>query len=199
MALYDLLEKQIIPRFYHRGADNIPREWIARMKNCMRTLAPAFSTNRMVRDYCDQFYVPAIKRGQLLMANNLARAIALADAKQNLRSRWGAIRIVGVHASGNGHFKVGETMQVEAMVDLPGVKPDEITVQLYCGPASPAGNIQDPQALVMTHLKEIAPDRHIFIGKFDCRRSGRQGYAVRILPGNADLATPFEPGLILWN
>jgi starch phosphorylase len=94
---------------------------------------------------------------------------------------------------------VGQSMQVEAMIDLPKIKADEVTVQLYCGPASAAGNIEEPQALVMEHSKEMAPDRHIFIGKFDCRSSGRQGYAVRILPGNPDLATPFEPGLILWN
>ncbi|HEX4796836.1 MAG TPA: alpha-glucan family phosphorylase, partial [Humisphaera sp.] len=49
LALYDILEKQIIPLFYQRGVDNIPHEWIARMKNCMRKLAPAFNTNRMVR------------------------------------------------------------------------------------------------------------------------------------------------------
>ena len=51
----------------------------------------------------------------------------------------------------------------------------------------------------MTHTKAMAPDRHVFIGKFDCRNSGRQGFAIRILPGSADLATPFEPGLIVWN
>jgi starch phosphorylase len=199
MALYDLLEKQIIPQFYHRGVDNIPREWIARMKQCMRKLAPQFSTNRMVRDYCDHFYVPAIVRGQRLQADNLARAIALAESKTSLRSRWGSIRIVGVHSSGNGHYKVGQSLQVEALIDLPGIKPDEVTVQLYCGPTTAAGNIEQPQSLKMDHTKEMGPDRHMFIGKIDCRTSGRQGFAVRILPGNPDLATPFEPGLILWN
>jgi starch phosphorylase len=199
VALYDLLEKQIIPEFYHRGVDNIPRTWIARMKQCMRKLAPAFSSNRMVRDYCNQFYVPAIARGEKLGANNLARAIDLAQAKQNLRMKWGGIKIIGVHSAGDGHYKVGQNVQVEAMVDLPGIKPDEVTVQLYCGPTSAAGNIESPQSLVMQHVKEMAPDRHMFIGKIDCRTSGRQGFAIRVLPGNPDLATPFEPGLILWN
>ncbi|HET6252319.1 MAG TPA: alpha-glucan family phosphorylase [Tepidisphaeraceae bacterium] len=198
-ALYDILEKQIIPLFYQRGMDNTPHEWIARMKNCMRKLAPVFNTNRMVRDYAEKFYIPAYTRGKLLAANNMARAVALAHSKDSLRHRWGSIHIAGVHASGNGHFKVGQTMQVEALVDLPSVDPKELTVQLYAGPVNARGEIEQPEALVMEYSKAMAPGRHLFIGKFDCRTSGRQGYAIRILPGAADLATPFEPGLIVWN
>ncbi len=199
MALYDLLEKQIIPSFYQRGVDNIPREWITRMKNCMRKLAPVFNTNRMVREYSEKFYIPALDRGERLAENNLGRAANLAHVKDNLRSKWGGIKIVGVHTTGNGHYKVGENVQVEALIDLPDVKPEDVTVQLYCGPTSAAGAIDNPQALVMEYAKQLAPNRHVFTGRIECRTSGRQGFAIRVLPGNADLATPFEPGLILWN
>jgi starch phosphorylase len=198
-ALYDIIEKQMLPLFYNRTMDNLPREWIARMKTCMRKLAPVFNTNRMVRDYTQMFYVPAFDRGQLMDANNMDRAIKLARAKDTMRHRWGAIQIVGVHTSGNGHFKVGETMQVEAMIDLPGIDPGELTVQLYTGPVSGHGEIEQPQALTMTHARAMAPDRHVYVGQIACRTSGRQGFAVRVLPGCKDLATPFEPGLILWN
>ena len=199
-ALYDILEKQIIPLFYQRGIDNTPHEWIARMKNCMRKLAPVFSTNRMVRDYAEKFYMPSFTRGGLLAANGMKRAIDLAKSKTSLRNRWSSIQIVGVHTSGNGHFKVGESMQVEALVDLPGIQPNELAVQLYAGPVNARGEIEQPQAMVMTHdPKPLAPNRHMFIGKFECRISGRQGFAIRILPGAPDLATPFEPGLIVWN
>jgi len=198
-ALYDLLEKQIIPTFYKRGADNIPREWIARMKNCMRKLAPVFNTNRMVRDYAEKFYVPAFTRGRVLAAEGLSRAVQLAHSKDNLRRRWGGIRVVGVHTSGNGHYKVGENVQVEALVDLPEIDPNDISVQLYAGALNATGQIENPHATPMRHSRQMGPNRHLFVGTIDCRTSGRQGFAVRILPGNQDLATPFEPGLILWN
>jgi starch phosphorylase len=174
-ALYDILEKQIVPMFYRRGVDNMPREWIGRMKTCMRRLAPVFNTNRMVRDYAEKFYIPALTRGQALAENNLSRAIGLAHAKQELRHKWPNIRVVGVHTSGDGHFKVGEQMQVEALVDLPEINPNDVSVQLY------------------------APNRHLFTGTIECRTSGRQGFAIRVLPGHVDMASPFEPGLITWN
>jgi glycogen phosphorylase len=198
-ALYDLLEKQIIPLFYKRSADNIPREWIARMKMCMRKLAPVFNTNRMVREYTEKFYIPADKRGKGLGADNLHRAIDLAHFKDKLHHKWGGVRIVGVHSSGNGHYHVGEDMQVEVLVDLPDITPDEVVVQLYAGPINATGEIGSATVLNMVHTKLIANNRHLFGGQIECQSSGRHGFAVRVLPGNADMATPFEPGLIVWN
>jgi starch phosphorylase len=198
-ALYDILEKQIIPTFYNRTVDNIPRDWIARMKNCMRKLAPVFNTNRMVQEYTEKLYIPAMGRGLYLASDGLKPSVALAQVKDSLRGKWHGIKIVGVHTSGNGHFKVGDSMQVEALVDLPGVDPKDLTVQLYAGPVSARGEITQPQALTMKYAKAMAPERHLFIGRIDCRTSGRHGFAIRILPGNPDMATPFEPGLITWN
>jgi starch phosphorylase len=198
-ALYDLLEKQIIPLFYKRTIDNIPREWIARMKNCMRKLAPAFNTNRMVKDYAEKFYIPSHTRGRALEADNLARSVKLAHAKDHLRRRWGGIKIVGVHTSGNGHYKVGDSMQVEALIDLPDIDPAELSVQVYAGPISATGHIDSPAPLPMGHTKLVAGSRHLYTGKVDCKTSGRHGFAIRVLPGGDDYATPFEPGLIIWN
>jgi starch phosphorylase len=198
-ALYDILEKQIIPLFYKRTVDNIPRDWIARMKMCMRKLAPVFNTNRMVRDYTEKFYIPADMRGRDLAADNLDRSIKLAKAKEMLRQRWGGVKIVGVHVAGNGHYRVGENMQVEALVDLPNVDPREVSVELYAGPITATGEIGAPKILRMDYTKQIAGARHVFSGQIECRTSGRQGFAVRVLPGEPDMATPFEPGLIAWN
>lgn len=199
VALYDILEKQVVPLFYQRTVDNVPRAWIQRMKNCMRKLAPVFNTNRMVRDYAEKLYIPAGARGANLAADNLKRSVELAHAKDRLRHKWPGVRIVGVHTSGNGHFKVGQSMQVEAMLDLGELDPKDVQVQLYAGPITASGAIGDASYLSMEHNKQMAPGRHLYVGRIDCRTSGRHGFAIRVLPGNPDLATPFEPGLILWN
>jgi starch phosphorylase len=198
-ALYDLLEKQIVPLFYKRNVDNIPREWIARMKNCLRKLVPVFNTNRMVKEYAERLYLPAYTRGQVLFADGLQRAVALAGAKDAYRRTWNGIKVVGVHTSGNGHCKVGDQLQVEALVDLPEIDPKQVQVQLYSGAISATGEIENPAPALMEYTRQMGPNRHLFTGRIDCRTSGRQGFAIRVLPGNPDLATPFEPGLIAWN
>jgi starch phosphorylase len=85
------------------------------------------------------------------------------------------------------------------MVDLPGIDPAALSVQLYTGAVGGQGEIDNPQSLPMTHTRALAPDRHVYVGQIACQTSGRQGFAIRILPGIKDLATPFEPGLIIWN
>ncbi len=198
-ALYDILEKQIVPLFYQRGVDNCPREWIARMKNSMRKLVPIFNTNRMVRDYAERTYLPAFERGQDLLADGLTRAVALAATKDLLRKKWSGIKVIAVHTSGNGHYKVGDMMQVDAMIDLPDVEPENVAVQLYAGPVNASGEIENGQVLSMRHSKQVAPGRHLFCGRVECSTSGRQGFALRVLPGGRDFASHFEPGLILWH
>jgi starch phosphorylase len=59
-SLYDTLENEIVPLYYERGADGLPSEWIARLKECIRTLAPQFSTRRMLKEYITGMYIPAI-------------------------------------------------------------------------------------------------------------------------------------------
>ena len=55
-SLYLTLEEEIIPRFYDRDGDNIPRRWIAMMKHSIETLVPAFDSDRMVAEYAARIY-----------------------------------------------------------------------------------------------------------------------------------------------
>jgi glycogen phosphorylase len=198
-ALYDILEKQIIPTFYDRAADGVPHEWVRRMKACMTTLAPVFNTNRMVREYAERLYLPAMRRGMLLGADAQKRGIALAHDKDRLRGKWSGIKMLGVHTSGNGHYRVGDLLQVEALIELPGIEPKELSVELYAGVLNSGGDaIESPRVIPMPHAREVAPGRHLFTGRVPCESSGRQGLAVRVMPGLKDMATPFEPGLIMW-
>ena len=98
-------------------------------------------------------------RGMLLSQDNLSRAIQLARVKGELRQRWGGIKVVGMHTSGNGHYKVGDQMQVEAMVDLPEVDPKDVSIQLYAGPINAGGNMENPQVQKMAHTRQMGPGR----------------------------------------
>jgi glycogen phosphorylase len=62
-SLYDILEDQIVPLYYKRDGNGVPVEWIKKMKASIATVTPRFSTARMVRDYAEQAYLPAAKRG----------------------------------------------------------------------------------------------------------------------------------------
>jgi starch phosphorylase len=135
----------------------------------------------------------------MLAGDNLARAVQLARAKETLRQKWNDIKIVGVHTSGNGHYKVGDRMQVEALLDRSSVEPTDVSVQLYAGALDATGEIEHPQILDMTYARQLAPGRHLFTGTDRGPHERPTGFSLRVLPGHADMATPFEPGLIIWN
>ena len=199
VALYELLERQIAPEFYRRDGAGLPRQWVARMKASIGTLAPAFNTGRMVREYAKRFYLPAVARGTRLAGNGLAGSVALARRKAALRDAWTAVRVVDVRGGGGGQYTVGQSVDVEAVVDLGTVDPADVAVELYAGEATAAGGLVDATPTPMRHVRQVSAGRHAYAGQVACGSSGRRGYAVRVVPALAELATPFEPGLIVWN
>jgi starch phosphorylase len=197
-ALYDLLEKEIVPLFYQRGSDNLPRGWIGHMKAAMRAICPVFNTNRMVRQYVEEFYLPALERHTLLTQDGAQHARALGAWEAHVRQGWGALRIVKVEAERLENLKVGDTLVVCASLDLGNLTPDDINVQLYQGALDAGGNILWPQPVPMNPTGQPSGSQYTFTCSIPLTTSGRQGYTVRVLPRHPDLDDPFKLGLILW-
>ena len=199
-AIYDLLEKEIVPLFYERGRDGLPRGWIAKMKAAIRDHSAVFNTNRMVRDYTEECYLPSAERSLRLEDNHQERAKALAAWKDHIRQQWSQIRIDRLWTDGtNGQeLKVGDQLQVQAQIYLGELKPTDVAVELYYGPLDSEGLIVDGEALSTLIAKSKGKGSYVFAGAISCQSSGRHGYALRILPYHEDLGNPFEMGLVLW-
>jgi starch phosphorylase len=61
-ALYRLLEEEIVPKFYDRDSDDLPTRWLPIVKEAIRTVMPNFSTRRMMKQYAENMYEPALRR-----------------------------------------------------------------------------------------------------------------------------------------
>ena len=197
-AIYDLLEKEIVPLFYERGEDGLSRRWITRMKNSMRTICPMFNTHRMVEEYADRLYVPAIERWRHNSENEFAAAKTLWQWKQNLASGWKSLQVEEVQANDSGDLPVGAMVDVKAKVQLGTIKPDDVAVELYHGRLDAHGQLCEGNSEMMTCESHAENGSYWFQGRIPCHRSGQQGYAVRVLPRHADLPHRFDTGLILW-
>ena len=201
-AIYDLLEKDIVPLFYDRGRDGLPRGWIAKMKAAISHHARVFNTNRMVGEYSELCYVPAARRVKRLMEGETSagRAKALAAWKSKVSAQWGQVRIEGVTAEqpAGQDLKVGDQLQVQAQVLLGMLKPTDVAVELFYGPLDAEGQIVESHAVPMLIAQSKGEGVYVFAGAIPCHSSGRYGYALRILPHHEDLGSPFEMGLVLW-
>ncbi len=210
-AIYKMLENEVVPLFYTRTADNLPRAWIKRMKNSIKWITPRFNTNRMVLDYAKHFYMPAGSRWSYLTEKAMERAKAFSSWKANVKMAWPELSIKDVklqlsNSGDNGQLhpnsrqlKVGSELKVKALVKLGHISPDDVSIELYHGPVDSWGNIKDGSALRMDYDSSAGFDgEHWFTGVMPCKKSGRMGLAVRVLPQHADLTNPHELGLILW-
>ena len=197
-ALYDLLEQDIVPTFYERSADGLPRRWIHHMKSSIATLY-TFNTQRMVREYTSDFYVTSHARSQQLLAGGAARARELAAWNLRMRAHWSEVRVEAVDEAAGEGLTVGSEFRVRARVRLGAIGPDEVAVELYLGRVGADDEMTDAVALPMQPVGGSDGVWTFEAKTVPCRRSGLYGYTVRVLPFHADECRSFLPGLIAWS
>jgi starch phosphorylase len=196
-ALYSILENDIVPTFYTRARDGLPRAWIARIKNSIRKLAPFFNTHRMVAEYTERYYMPAHESYQRLTKPDLSRGVALAQWKQKVYSQWSNVQVLKVTTSAD-ELKVGSEQEVTAVVQLGSLTPEDVIVQVYHGDLDTHGNIVVGNAVNMQPAESQGSGIYVFKARLAYHTTGNQGLSVRVLPNHEDLPTPFLRGLIRW-
>lgn len=196
-ALYDLLESEIIPMFYDRGRDSLPREWIRWMKNSIRDTGKNYCTHRMLMEYHQKYYEPALKNARALEEGAYEQARSVADYLDLARAQWPSVAVEELRTDARPVMNRGEKVTLSARVRLGTLKPEQVRVELYHGPVSSQGQIERPVKAEMAAGREQggAWDYGVEVA---CDTTGQQGYAVRVLPRHDALAHPFLPGLVSW-
>ena len=198
-ALYNLLEHDVVPMFYNRSEDGMPRRWLEKMKASIANLNPVYNTHRMVQEYVERCYLNAAANCSKLAKDGFARAKSLAAWSKKIREQWQSLNIEKVEADTSHEYTVGTEITVTATLNLGKLKPGDVSVEAYYGPLDQKRKITEVHSVVLAHKENSSGTRHVFEGKMPCQRSGLHGYTVRVLPSNEDLVQPYELGLILWH
>jgi starch phosphorylase len=196
-TLYHVLEHDIVPLFYERDGDGLPRRWISRMKFSMAMLSPIFNTNRMVAQYAERFYLPSAKRHTELAADHAARAKTLMEWRWRVRGNWQQVKVERIHAAVPKDLVVGGSIEVTAQVKLGSLTPQDVRVELYYGPMDPSRGLPAPARNAMA-VDGIQGDVYTYKGRLSCSDSGLCGFTVRVLPWHPDAVLPYEVPLIAW-
>jgi glycogen phosphorylase len=168
------------------------------MKRAISTVCPVFNTSRMVQEYMEKCYGPSAERFDRLVQDQLKLAANLARFRRILAGAWQQIRVESVESNGADPMHVGSQLEVKARVNLGPLSPEDVQVQLFHGVVDNLGEIPHPATALMSHNGAKEGNAFLFKGMIACRSSGQHGYAVRVLPNNPDLASPYEPGLVCW-
>ncbi|GAG80284.1 unnamed protein product, partial [marine sediment metagenome] len=151
--IYELLEKEVVPLFYTRSADNLPQVWISSVKNSIKRISARFNTHRMIVSYARRFYNPAVAKWRKFTAENMSRTREFSKWKANITNCWHELAIDDVQleiqngdesmklASCFGEIKAGSMLNAVVGVRLGNINPEDISVELYYGPLDAGGNI----------------------------------------------------------
>ncbi|OAT87038.1 alpha-glucan family phosphorylase [Desulfotomaculum copahuensis] len=195
-SLYALLEETIIPLYYDQDEAGVPRAWVETMKRSLETIPPVFSTERMVKEYCERFYVSAIRRNSHFTRNNYAVAAQLHAYKQQVLEKWPGVAITGIKAGDVKTLNIGEQLKLEANVTLGGLTPTEVSVEVAYGGVD-EGGMYNIRHNAMTMIEQLPDGSYRYAAALDLPQ-GTYGYTVRVRPYHPDLAHIFEIPLVTW-
>jgi starch phosphorylase len=189
-ALYDLLEREVIPEFYTRNENGIPTAWVARMRESMARLTPRFSANRTVREYTEQCYLPAAAAYRARAADKSTVGKQVVDWQHALEQKWAMLHF--------GEAKVesaGEQHVFEFQLYLGEVDPDWVRIELYADGVNGDGPVRQE----MKRVRQLvgATGGYTYRARVEATRPATD-FTARVIPHCSGVAVPLEAARILW-
>ncbi|MEJ2652663.1 MAG: alpha-glucan family phosphorylase [Gammaproteobacteria bacterium] len=189
-ALYDLLEREVIPEFYTRDEQGIPKAWVSRMRESMARLTPRFSTNRAVREYTEQHYLPAATAYLARAINKGEIGVDMVNWRHALDQKWTALRFGELKLETEGGQHV-----FEVQVYLDELDPDAVRVELYANGVNGAAQ----ERVEMERVRQLvgATNGYAYRAAMPATRPATD-YTARLIPHHDNAAVPLEDSHILW-
>ena len=149
-------------------------------------------------DYCNKFYFPALKNYRRIVKDDYAESKALAAYLSKLRQVWDNLKILNITSNAKPVMQRGDSITVNARIDLNTLKPEEILVELYHGSVSNHANeFENARRSVMKCVGQEG-NAYKYQVKIETADTGMQGHTVRLLPIHEALVHPYRSGFIKW-
>jgi starch phosphorylase len=189
--LFTLLEREVVPEFYDRDADGIPRAWVARIRASLSRLTPRFSSNRMLAEYLENFYRPAARAMARRAGRSQAVARELDRWRWTLRRYWPELRWGNLEIAGEGSDHV---FRVQAY--LGEIPPESVQVQMFAAGAD--GGPAEIHAMQRERPLPGSAGGYSYLARVPNRRPA-QHYTPRVVPCHPDALVPLEANFIRWH
>ncbi len=188
--LYDVLEKDVVPAFYRRDKNGIATEWVARIRESMSLLAPRFSANRAVREYTEQYYLPAAAAYGARASDRGAYGRSVLQWKQALTEHWASLRFGALHLDSST-----QRHSVKVEVHLGDLRTDDVRLQLYADPLN--GEPPFVAEMIQSNGPEPVSGWRLYAADVPASRP-LSDYTPRIIPSYPGAKVPLEDDHILW-
>ena len=195
-SLYHLLENKIIPAYYNQDSRGISEEWIALMKNSIKTTGGKYSTSRMVIDYINNLYMPLCNLNKKHF-QNLDEVMAFAEWKRKVKQNWQNIKISQDRNVDNAKFNAGSQITVNCEVEFPDIDENNAEVQVYFGQVQDNGTVKN---VFTSEMKKVGEEngKSFYEATIDLTTGGNFGYTFRVMPKHEMLVDSENLDLVKW-
>ena len=169
-TIYQIIENDIAPAYYNVDRNTLrSAEWVGYIKNTIAQVACNFTTNRMLTDYLNQYYIPQAERASLVKADDFALARKLAAWKKHVRREWDDVQVVS-RSQPQASYDITENSPLHSTVvlNLGDLKPEEVGVELVFAQTDAHGKL---------HIDQVNELQPVEVGDGTCT------YAVDVMPG----------------
>ncbi len=202
-AIYDIMENDLIPTYYSHGEDGLPGDWLKMMKRSIFTVMTQFNTHRMVKDYVNDMYVPAIHQGVKFAESKYKIARSFAAWRERMESNWSHLG-VRLHyddsvMGGDMQLRYHQPLKLKVALTPGELKPEELKVQVFLVPVSGMAIEElDSQTIEMKQSGQANDGQYLYEAEIVPNDSGTYRYAVRVVPTHKQLSRDVELGLVTW-
>jgi starch phosphorylase len=199
-ALFDALERDVVPMFYDRNKKDYSPNWVNMMKSSIMMGGKDFSSHRMLREYCEKFYIPAIQSYGNLVGDGYALTRDVAVWSKRIAGDWNNVSVSSVETpQTNGSARVGQSMLVRVEVFLGELSPDDVKIEVVRGSLNAQDQMVGSEVFTATLDESRQDGHHVYHADMVCTRSGRMGITARIVPHNSRHQVKHHPRLISWH
>lgn len=184
-AIYSLLENEILPMYYQRSEDSAPREWMSRVKQCLKAISLQFNAQRMVSEYRDMLYLPAHEYWQSISGNDFAAAREKAQWVRHIDVAWHDVRIVQSGQDISRSLVSGQKMIIRSVVNLAGLQPSDVRVEAIIGRVGINDHLEETE-VVQLRSDGTDSEGYVFVNEFIPQQTGRLGFSIRVSPNHFD-------------
>ncbi len=197
--IYQKLENEIIPLYYKRDEDNLPEDWILYIKKCISEIAPEFTTERMINDYRDRYYLKLKSRHSVLSSDNFEKAKEIAAWKENIESEWKKITAEQFDVSEltNTSLIPGQTYKGGINLNINGLHDEDVGVEMVISESNEEGDLTISDIIELQ--KETVEGSVIYYSfYYTPSKPGSINYAFRIFPKHSLLAHRQDCSVVQW-
>lgn len=194
--IYDKLENEIIPLFYLRDKEGVPREWLKIAKNSIKSISSYFSTARMLIDYVKKYYINLHETYVDIIKDNYNNATVFTNWLENISNKWNSLKFIKTYVD-SSTFKLGDNVEYSAYLNTNGINAESITVYVMVE-YNPTDSFENAKFLEL-NLEKVENNTATFKLKSKLENSGRLNVAFVAFPKHSYTPNLFEYNILTWS